>query len=78
MKSQLRIDPEIVFPMMARLRSTNTIVLMENTKRGMVIHQGDGICKLGEIRMAPEGFTVFTSKEEWEILPRGSQVVLTQ
>jgi hypothetical protein len=66
-------EPEITFPILARLKSTNIIVLFTYHTIGMVISSHSVVNPVGQHRNDWESVL---NKTVWEILLTGEQVIL--
>lgn len=62
------------FPLLAKWRTSGLVVLFTSRKEGTAV-AGSALSLLGDFS---DSWESCTNTEKWEILPKGSQVILTQ
>lgn len=81
-KSSVGIPPtvkrELEYPLLAKSHSSGDIYLMRNLRDGVKLVCGGGVSTIKVVGDLNERMIPITDSSNWEILPKGSIITLTQ
>jgi hypothetical protein len=71
-------EKELEYPLMARSKVTDIVVLFHGSKSGVIIYNNNSNRETAKIGRYSQLFVPVTNSNIWTILNKGEQVILTQ